>query len=812
MNLFLRILLVLSLAGGCFFNMGSSSVSAGGTTYQVTKTEDTLDGVCDSDCSLRDAIAVTNAAGAGYISVPAGTYTLTLTGSSEDNNQTGDLDILANGVFRITGAGKDKTFIVGSGDRVFQFHPSLYEAELINLNISGGRAPAGQHGGGIESDRPLYLEHVTLNDNHAGNGAPVMIGNGKEAGSGGGLAIFSYALRAYYSDFTNNQAGKGSNGGQGGNGGIGGSGGAIYYVSTQSLEINSCYFDNNQAGAGGNGAADVFGTGDAGNGAPGGYGGALYLFALNKTAMVHNTLFSNNLAGKGGNGGPSYSGRYAGLGGTGGLGGAIYTSMIANIYQNDAFQNQAGEGGTGGNGSTSLCGIGGKGGNGGYLYAADTLSITISTIFNNYAGNAGAGGSSDSDYTCRGGLPGLGGGIYASDDIHADGTLILANHAGNGISGSGGGSGGGLVAGLGEFKNGAISYNTAGDGSNPSNLMGISGGDGGSGGGVFLSGTPGNTVKFLNTTIAYNEAGAGREGSAGFSSGSGGSGGGIYGGFVTAQIIYATIYHNSAGSSPDPTQHGKGGGLYNSSGTNLHRLSGSILAQNSSSETNPDCYGKVENTIGYNLIGVENSTGCTYTPLATDRVGSLGSPLNPQIDGPAGIYWYPPYTELWTPLPGSPALDAIPSGATLDGETCTEDQVGVSRPQGGACDIGAVERAVDTRGSTGVNMIYLFPNNDRAITLTVRNKSGYRMPGVPIQVFAPSNGPSLTFSTEEPPVNFVPGPISLTTNSNGQIKFYVRRNAEMGGYQLNIGGLSEPMTQSVVNYGLYNLALPNIIK
>jgi CSLREA domain-containing protein len=63
--------------------------------YDVTKTSDTNDGVCDaSDCSLREAIDNANAcAGAQTINLPAGGYILTLSGAGEDANATGDLDI-----------------------------------------------------------------------------------------------------------------------------------------------------------------------------------------------------------------------------------------------------------------------------------------------------------------------------------------------------------------------------------------------------------------------------------------------------------------------------------------------------------------------------------------------------------------------------------------------------------------------------------------------------------------------------------------------------------------------------------------------
>jgi len=51
-------------------------------TFTVTKTADTADGTCDNDCSLREAIIAANvASGADTVSIPAGFYVLTLTGT-----------------------------------------------------------------------------------------------------------------------------------------------------------------------------------------------------------------------------------------------------------------------------------------------------------------------------------------------------------------------------------------------------------------------------------------------------------------------------------------------------------------------------------------------------------------------------------------------------------------------------------------------------------------------------------------------------------------------------------------------------------
>src|SRR5438270_11982503 len=89
-------------------------------TLNVTKTADTNDTVCDSDCSLREAIGAANGlAGADTINVPAGTYKLTITGSGEDADATGDLDITDDTTIQGAGAGATGIDATGLGDRVF---------------------------------------------------------------------------------------------------------------------------------------------------------------------------------------------------------------------------------------------------------------------------------------------------------------------------------------------------------------------------------------------------------------------------------------------------------------------------------------------------------------------------------------------------------------------------------------------------------------------------------------------------------------------------------------------------------------------
>ena len=119
----------LILAVFLFFPSGPLQAA----TFNVNSTTDVVDsnpgnGVCATAggvCTMRAAIQEANSLGGGphTITVPAGTYTLTITGTGEDAAATGDLDITAN--MTINGAGAGRTIIqagttTGDGiDRVF---------------------------------------------------------------------------------------------------------------------------------------------------------------------------------------------------------------------------------------------------------------------------------------------------------------------------------------------------------------------------------------------------------------------------------------------------------------------------------------------------------------------------------------------------------------------------------------------------------------------------------------------------------------------------------------------------------------------
>ena len=148
---------------------GGWAPAEAGSVLQVTKTQDTNDGVCDSDCSLREAILAANAnPGPDTIALPVGRFTLTIPGSDEDFCATGDLDILGASV-SITGQGPLLSIVdaSGLGDRVFDVDAD--SAATVNLEaLTVARGNCSQHGGGIYHNQgQLVLDNVVLRDNQS---------------------------------------------------------------------------------------------------------------------------------------------------------------------------------------------------------------------------------------------------------------------------------------------------------------------------------------------------------------------------------------------------------------------------------------------------------------------------------------------------------------------------------------------------------------------------------------------------------------------------------------------------------------------
>lgn len=326
---------------------------AGAATFLVTKTADTADGTCDADCSLREAIIAANAAaGDDIITLPAGTYTLSLAGTGEDAAATGDLDITSN--LTINGAGGLTTAVNANNiDRGFHI-VGTQTVVINNLRIKEGQAPNGaasngSPGGGILIDNgTVTLSGLTVTSNNAGSGGNGDGAAGFNGACGGGIAILNGTVSINEGTISSNDAGNGGTGAAGFAGGSGGSGGGIC-LSGGTLTLMNSEIQNNDAGAGGSGG----GMGDP-SGA-GGDGGGVALLGGTGT-LTNNTLAFNA----------------AGGGETGGGGGAIATSGGAVTIKNNTITIN------GPGGGTTTPGEGG-----GVFRSAGTLTIGNSIVAEN---------------------------------------------------------------------------------------------------------------------------------------------------------------------------------------------------------------------------------------------------------------------------------------------------------------------------------------------------------------------------------------------------------------------------------------------
>jgi CSLREA domain-containing protein len=144
-----------------------------GTEIEVDTAEDEMEE--DGDCSLREAIEAANTDsdvdecpagdGADEIILPPAIFELTIAGTGEDDNATGDLDILDD--LTITGDVEAASIIDGGGiDRVLDIAPGV-SVDIWFVYITGGNTTGS--GGGIYNKGLLTLTVVNLMENHAGS-------------------------------------------------------------------------------------------------------------------------------------------------------------------------------------------------------------------------------------------------------------------------------------------------------------------------------------------------------------------------------------------------------------------------------------------------------------------------------------------------------------------------------------------------------------------------------------------------------------------------------------------------------------------
>ena len=217
------------------------------------------DGICETitsgQCTLRAAIQEANALTgeetvADTISIPAGTYTLTIAGAGENDAATGDLDITDD--LTITGAGIGAT-IIDANDLDRAFHVRFVSLVLSDLTVQNGLANPG---GGVLVDGYAEISRVSFIDNQS----PSTTSTGR-----GGAVFISGEASAdiFLSEFNNNLANYG--------------GGAVSSDNTTTFSISDSTFTANDGGFG---------------------GGALY--PNGSSALIENSTFINNTAESGG--------------------------------------------------------------------------------------------------------------------------------------------------------------------------------------------------------------------------------------------------------------------------------------------------------------------------------------------------------------------------------------------------------------------------------------------------------------------------------------------------------------------------------
>jgi hypothetical protein len=332
----------------------------------------------------------------------------------------------------------------------------------------------------------------------------------------------------------------------------------------------------------------------------------------------------------------------AGAGGGIELGAGIYRLIESSVTENTA------------RGDKENVGFGG-----GIEYAptANSQTFTLTLTRSHVDGNRAGGGSKEAS--------GFGAGIDASSGFDKGAIAIsliestLADNVAGGAGVEASGFGGGLELSSGGAENAlsltversSVTGNVAGGGAKEAS---------GFGGGIdYGSGGAGVTqaLTVSNSTISANTAGGGGSEAEGF-------GGGLEFGAGTGSLSHVTIASNSAGG---------GGGTPFGGGVSIGSLTGGVDNTIVAGNSGGDC----DKALTSNGENIDSDSTCGFKS-AGDKSG-----VDAKL-GPVGDHGGPTLTQM--PLAGSPAIDAG------NPATCpATDQRGVARPQGGGCDIGAVE-------------------------------------------------------------------------------------------------------------------------
>ncbi|HEY3830341.1 MAG TPA: CSLREA domain-containing protein [Solirubrobacteraceae bacterium] len=415
--------------------------------------------------------------------------------------------------------------------------------------------------------------------------------------------------------------------------------------------------------AAGDGGAPMSGR----DGAQGGNGGGVA--SDGGTLSMSECVVSENTSGGGGAGAEANG--EGEPGGSGGLGGGVYSTGVTTISGTTISGNDTGGGGEGGigegsageheadDGRDATGGYGGGGGAGGgvALGYGGKLTLTGSLLMGNLTGPGGVGGiglggyggigavagSGGTGFGGAGGSGGGGGGIY----VHFDARAIVASDTITENATGAGGPGGTAYGG----KSGTGSNDEDRTGNGGAGVGGNDGGDGWGAGGFGFDAdavSEKEGVQFIADTVTDNKA------SEAFVASVVGTGG-------------ESLAHNKAGRS----EFGKEAPFGQIGGLGDGEVLDSIIAFNT-----PDQCSSLVPAVGLPAVNISYPEGGCEGVIANPELGPLADNGGP--------------TKTFEPAASSRAINEVPA----TGAICpTTDQRGVTRPQGGACDAGAYERA-----------------------------------------------------------------------------------------------------------------------
>ena len=514
------------------------------------------------------------------------------------------------------------------------------------------------------------------------------------------------------------QGGKQRGGSSGWGGGGAGMGGAIFNQGVLLLDRVALVGNTAKGGDAGSFGLSNGGGGmgeDVPNTRGGGFGGAI------TTSFLSNPFGGVSVGG---------SGAHA----NGGGGGGFFHVFAAFFFPCLGGNGCDGTSSASGNGGGTRDGLGGDSvccqseapalsgaGSGGGGYGVNAAS-----------GNGGGFGNGGSDGQGGGGGGGVGGGGGSGgcDNPFGGGTLEFGYGGAGGFGGGGGfggcitplsgkgGFGGGGGAGVNAvnsgYRNGGFGGGTGGSNvhiqSGSGTLTG--GGGAGMGGAIF---NHGGQLTIQNSTLVGNQAIGGNALSNSFPYSPGDAfGGALFNLNGTVQIQFSTIARNSASSSGSPDSvfpffppefilgHASGGGVFNLGYNLASALTASLTISNSILANNlvqpwPNSGGPGDNHfVGDDLTSMAPSNLATaaVTYQGTNIVKSHYTPAS-TVTGPAPVEDDPQLADLTGPSawpgylaigPGSPAIDAAVCDSNI-----TIDELGTTRPQGYACDLGAYE-------------------------------------------------------------------------------------------------------------------------